>query len=191
LADSRLTPISRPLVKGTNLLRPVVESRRRATVSDNRRITAFPFNAVFVSSAGFHPDVGGGPQHLLRLKLRVGEARGSLDPRGLETHSGPYAGLLKGATSPERVRYLQARGRGSASGERRPRRERASHQRHGLPDLWLMIDGSSRSAAYVYRADRSELGPDWLELDVWLARSLLRYAARNFSIENTVPRDSM
>ena len=31
----------------------------------------------------------------------------------------------------------------------------------------------------------------WLELDVWLARSPPRYAARNFSIENTVPRDSM
>ena len=37
-----------------------------------------------------------------------------------------------------------------------------------------------------------ELGPDvWLELDVWLARSLPRYAARNFSIEKTVPRDNM
>ena len=33
--------------------------------------------------------------------------------------------------------------------------------------------------------------PTWLELDVWLARSLLRYVARNFSIEKTVPRDSM
>ena len=33
--------------------------------------------------------------------------------------------------------------------------------------------------------------PTGLELDVWLARSLLRYAARNFSIEKTVPRDSM
>ena len=33
--------------------------------------------------------------------------------------------------------------------------------------------------------------PMWLELDVWLARALLRYAARNFSIEKTVPRDSM
>ena len=31
----------------------------------------------------------------------------------------------------------------------------------------------------------------WLDLDVWLTRSLLRYAARNFSIEKTVPRDSM
>ena len=36
-----------------------------------------------------------------------------------------------------------------------------------------------------------ELGPDRLELDVWLARSLPRYAARNFSIEKTVPRESM
>jgi len=36
-----------------------------------------------------------------------------------------------------------------------------------------------------------ELGPDGLELDVWLTRSLPRYAARNFSIEKTVPRDSM
>ena len=39
--------------------------------------------------------------------------------------------------------------------------------------------------------DLHELGPDWLELDVWLARSLFRDAARNRSIENTVPRDSM
>ena len=41
------------------------------------------------------------------------------------------------------------------------------------------------------RESCDELGPDWLVLDVWLARSLLRYAARNLSIENTVPRDSM
>ena len=39
--------------------------------------------------------------------------------------------------------------------------------------------------------DLSELGPDRLELDVWLARALLRYAARNFSMENTVRRASM
>ena len=36
-----------------------------------------------------------------------------------------------------------------------------------------------------------ELGPKWLELAGWLARSLPRYAARNFSIEKTVSRDSM
>jgi len=39
--------------------------------------------------------------------------------------------------------------------------------------------------------DLNELGSNWLELDVWLARSLLGYAARNFSMENTVRRDSM
>jgi hypothetical protein len=39
--------------------------------------------------------------------------------------------------------------------------------------------------------DLNELGPDWLELGVWLARSLLRYAARHFSKENTVRRDSL
>ena len=39
--------------------------------------------------------------------------------------------------------------------------------------------------------DLNELGPDWLELGVWLARSLLGYAARNLSIENTVRRDNM
>ena len=33
--------------------------------------------------------------------------------------------------------------------------------------------------------------PTWLELDVWLARPLLCYAARKRSIENTVPRDNM
>lgn len=41
------------------------------------------------------------------------------------------------------------------------------------------------------RCDLSELGLSWLELDVWLTRPLLRYAARNFSMEKTVPRDSM
>ena len=55
------TPISPPLVKSADLLRPVVESRRRATVRNSLRITAFPFSAVFVSSAGFHPDVGMDP----------------------------------------------------------------------------------------------------------------------------------
>jgi hypothetical protein len=36
---SRRTPISPLLVKCADLLRPIVESRRRATVSDTRRIT--------------------------------------------------------------------------------------------------------------------------------------------------------
>jgi len=56
VGQRRVTPISPPVVKGTDLLRPVVESRRRATAGNDLRITAFPFKAVFVSSAGFHPD---------------------------------------------------------------------------------------------------------------------------------------
>jgi hypothetical protein len=53
-----------------------------------------------------------------------------------------------------------------------------------------MIDGSWRLVAHACGAISASSVP-WLELDVWLARSLLRYAARNLSIENTVPRDSM
>ena len=41
------------------------------------------------------------------------------------------------------------------------------------------------------RCDLGELGLSWLELDVWLTRSLLRYAVLNLSIENTVRRDNM
>jgi hypothetical protein len=69
-------------------------------------------------------------------------------------------------------------------------RERTSHQSCSLPDLRLMIVGSWRCGARVVTIG-GEFGPAWLELDVWLARSLPRYAARNFSIEKTVPRDSM
>ena len=41
------------------------------TARHDLRIIAFPFSAVFVSSAGVHPDVGVEPKHLLRLRLRV------------------------------------------------------------------------------------------------------------------------
>ena len=53
-----------------------------------------------------------------------------------------------------------------------------------------MIESSWRCVRTRLR-DLGELGRDWLELGVWLTRSLPRYAARNFSIEKTVPRDSM
>ena len=69
-------------------------------------------------------------------------------------------------------------------------RERASHQARSLPDLWLMIDGSWRLAAHACGAICCELGP--VARVRRLARPLpSRYAARNFSIEKTVPRDSM
>jgi hypothetical protein len=54
-----------------------------------------------------------------------------------------------------------------------------------------MIDGSSCSTAHACSAISASSVPTWLELGVWLARSLPRYAARNFSIEKTVPRDNM
>ena len=59
-----------------------------------------------------------------------------------------------------------------------------------LPDVWLLIVGSWRLAAHAWSRSVTSSVP-WLALDVWLARSLPRYAARNFSIEKTVPRDSM
>ena len=54
-----------------------------------------------------------------------------------------------------------------------------------------MIVGSWRFCGARVVTISDELGSRWLELDVWLARSLPRYAARNFSIEKTVPRESM
>ena len=60
-----------------------------------------------------------------------------------------------------------------------------------LLDLWLMIVGSWRSGAHAWLRSITSSVPLSLELDVWLARSLPRYAARNLSMENTVPRDSM
>jgi len=38
-----------------------VELRGQVTALDKRRITAVPFSAVFVSSAGSHPEVGMDP----------------------------------------------------------------------------------------------------------------------------------
>ena len=60
-----------------------------------------------------------------------------------------------------------------------------------LPDLWLLIVGSWRLSAHASARSVTSSVLTWLELGVWLARSLPRYAARNFSIEKTVPRDSM
>ena len=54
-----------------------------------------------------------------------------------------------------------------------------------------MIDDMALGSAPVCGAISVSSVLLWLELNVWLARSLLRYAAWNFSIENTVPRASM
>jgi hypothetical protein len=91
----------------------------------------------------------------------------------------------------------EARPLSPGSGEERRILDHVAEKRAGVPS-------SARAAEPVapdrrlgtldgvrVQRDLGELSPAWLELDVWLARSLLRYAARNFSIENTVPRDSM
>ncbi len=65
-----------------------------------------------------------------------------------------------------------------------------SHHTRSLPDLWLLIGGSGRLVAHACLAIGASSVP-WLELDVWLIPPSPRYAARNFSIEKTVPRDSM
>ena len=81
--------------------------------------------------------------------------------RGLETQSCPRTGLLKGATSPERVRYFQARGRGRVEREREivvARRGGVSHQRSSLPDRGFLISRGAR--AHGFGAILDELGPD-------------------------------
>ena len=56
-----LTPISPPLVKATDLLRPVVESRRRATRNDNRRIYRVPFQCRLRFQRRLPPQCGADP----------------------------------------------------------------------------------------------------------------------------------
>jgi hypothetical protein len=101
------------------------------------------------------------------------EGRGSSDPRGLDTHSGPRAGLLMTSD----VACARPLSPGSGEGQRHLRtrgvsgRERASRQTRALPDLWLLISRSWRSAAHACGAI-SASSVTWLELAVWLARSL-------------------
>jgi hypothetical protein len=83
------------------------------------------------------------------------------------------------------------------SGEGQPSREHVAEKRAGVPSTALAAGPVAQDRRLVALCGArvvtigDELGPDWLEFDVWLARSLLRYAARNVSIENTVPRDNM
>jgi len=129
-----------------------------------------------------------------------GEVRESVvDSRGLETHAGPHTGLLMTSdVAVWRVRCLQARGRGRASSERDASsgRELASHQLISLPDRWLMIDDlAALCGVQVCAISASSVGPvarvSRLAHQALLSACLSRYAWRNFSIENTVPRFSM
>ena len=63
-----------------------------------------------------------------------------------------------------------------------------SHHSTALPDPWFLITLAGGPAT-MRSLTNSVL--ERLALDVWLIPPSLRYAARNFSIENTVSRDSM
>jgi hypothetical protein len=119
----RPTPISPPFVKSTDLLRSVVESRRLAAVSHAARITAVPFKAVFVSSAGTTSRRRSYPTPIEAHASRS-EVRGAGVPRGLETHSGPHTGLLM--TSDVAARRM-AHPLSSGSGEGQPILETRVH----------------------------------------------------------------
>lgn len=141
----------------------------------------------------FSPDVGVRPQHLLRLRLRRRRSARVVKKPGRPRNS--FATLVPASssvvTSPTRVRYRQARGRSNLAGN-----ALALGEASGCPitaraaDLWLMIDGLRRSRAHAYRAiSTSSVVTARVRR---LARTLASpYAARNLSIEKTVPRDSM
>jgi hypothetical protein len=68
-----------------------------------------------------------------------------------------------------------------------------SHQTSSLPDHWLLIVGPVPLDGARVVTIGDELGPDVARVRR-LAHPLpspLRYAARNFSMEKTVPRNSM
>jgi hypothetical protein len=127
----------------------------------------------------------------LRLRLRGAKREGDSGLAASKLIRVPRTGLLMTSD----VAGARPLSPGSGEGRRIP--DHVARQRADVP--------SSRRAAGRLAPDRPlgtldgvrvqcdlrELGPAWLELDVWLVRSLFRYAARNLSIENTVRRDSM
>src|SRR3990172_5668050 len=93
--------------------------------------------------------------------------------------------------SPTRIRCLQARGRGRVKREREvdeARRRGTSHQTHALPDLRFLIAHGARAHGAAQSLVNSV---STARLSHVAHPPSPRYAARNFSIENTVPRDSM
>jgi hypothetical protein len=153
-------------------------------------IIAFSFSTVFVSSAG--PHRGSRTQHLLRLRLRGSEARGSWDPCGLETHSDPRTGLLMTSD----VAHARPLSPGSGKGQRLRRTLLRGKKRAGVPSNALAAGPVAHDrrlgaldGARVLR-DLHELGP--VARVRRLAHPLSsRYAARNRSLENTVRCDSI
>jgi len=188
----RRTPISPPLVKSADLLCPVVESRRHPVVRNNVRPTAFSLSVPSSFPAQAHHHHAGVDPTPIEAHASHREARRSWDPRGLETHSGPRTGLLMTSD----VAHARPLSPGSGEGRRLQGTSLRRRKRAGVPSNALAAGpmahdrrlGALGGARVL--GDRRELGP------VARVRRLAhllpsRYAARNFSIEKTVPRDSM
>ena len=118
-----------------------------------------------------------------------------VDSRGLETQSCPRTGLLMTSDVADGASVVSRLGGGAS--HREARRARRSGESVGVPSTRRaagpVAPDRGRGARRRTRGRRSATNSvlTRLELDVWLTRSLPRYAARNFSIEKTVPRDSM
>jgi hypothetical protein len=116
------------------------------------------------------------------------------DPTPIEAQaSRPHTGLLMTSD----VAGARPWSPGSGEGQRIPERVCMARERAGVPSKLLAAGPLAHDRRLVALCGArvvtigGELGPEGLELGVWLARALPRYAARNFSIEKTVPRDNM
>ena len=148
----------------------------------------FPVSAIFVSRSGAASETW----HPTPIEAQAPPERSARErARGRETQSCPRTGLLNQATSPKRVRYLQARGRGRVKQEREivvARRGRVSHHSNALPDPWFLITPCRRTREDVITDER---GPRTARVRRLAHPPSPRDAARNLSIEKTVPRDNM
>jgi hypothetical protein len=152
------TPISPPLVKSADLLRPVVDPRGRATATIDVRRSAFSFNAVlrfqpWRRSLTRHPT----PIEAQPPRDAEGERRNA---RGLETQSCPRTGLLMTGD----VTTVRPLSPGSGEGPHQSgTRNRRGREKVGVPSTAraagpLVPDRAWRWSARC-RAIVSELGP--------------------------------
>ena len=170
--------------------RRVKKTRDRKTCPPNHRV---PVQCRLRFQRRLPPGCRCGTQTPIEARASRGEARGSCDPRGLETHSGPRTGLLMTSD------VAGARPLSPGSGEERriPCTRLRHEEESGCPIKraccrTLAHDRDAQRVRRHLQSVRSQRARSpWLELGVWLTRSLPRYAVRNFSIENTVRRDTM
>ena len=168
-------------------------SVERHARSVNRNSIAFPFSAVFVSSAGAASMKGRCTQHLLRLGLRIakGERRRRSQPRN---------SFVPSCRPPHgQRRRRSASVRCSLGGGAAPQENawRAAGPRVDLPSSVTAAGpvADDREARCVRRRTLTSQSvrarSRRLDLAVWLVHARSGYAAMNFSSEKTVSCDSM